>query len=316
MKCERLVKVLSDLLRNVTFPRYDDQGLREAGASGPRHPAREAPAALAAARALTRVLRAENQRSPRAPASGVCSPQPPTVCTVAGHKGQRDIQLTGGDTWHFVLSAKAGHVGWGRVIFSSFCFKIIDSQEITNTLQRSYVPQRRQLRQRHRIQRWAWPLPKASRRSPGLWLALPSRVLLSLPFHSEPAHTTDPCPVLAFANHCPGPCPRTRSCKWSISEWPRARAQPPCGISGRLCTADGGRWGFSGEHWRLVTHVPGSAASGLHTAPSSQAAWPQVTTPGLLSLQGPAPEASRMSCREVTLWDSGGQTRKVRILGV
>lgn len=208
MKCERLVKVLSDLLRNVTFPRYDDQGLREAGASGPRHPAWEAPAALAAARALTRVLRAENQRSPRAPASGVCSPQPPTVCTVDGHKGQRDIQLTGGDTWHFVLSAKAGHVGWGRVIFSSFCFKIIDSQEITNTLQRSYVPQRRQLRQRHRIQRWARPLPKASRRSPGLWLALPSRVHLSLPFHSEPAHTTDPLP-------CPSLC---QPLPWPLSE--------------------------------------------------------------------------------------------------
>lgn len=138
---------------------------------------------------------------------GFAPPSPP-LCTVAGHKGQRDIQPTGGDTWHFVLSAKAGHVGWGRVIFSSFCFKIIDSQEITNTLQRSYVPQRRQLRQRHHIQRWARPLPKASRRSPGLWLALPSRVHLSLPFHSEPAHTTDPLP-------CPSLC---QPLPWPLSE--------------------------------------------------------------------------------------------------
>lgn len=158
------------------------------------------------------------------------------------------------------------------------------------------------------------PRPRAGHRGCGKLC----RHVFTCHYHSIQSQPTPqtPCPVLAFANHCPGPCPRTRSCEWSISEWPRARAQPPCGISGRLCTADGGRWGFSGERWRLVTHVPGSAASGLHTAPSSQAAWPQVTTPGLLSLQGPAPEASRMSCREVTLWDSGGQTRKVCILGV
>lgn len=165
MKRKRLVKALSDLLRHVTFPGHEC-------------------ALMWAPRVVrTRVW------APSLSLGG--PPRPPCALwpvTVSG------IQVTGGDTCHFVLLAKVSHMGWGCVIFSNFCFKIIDSQEITKTLESS-VPLAQSPTVTAQVTMTPQPgMTQPPPRAPGLRASVQSHVRLSLCHlgQSQPGTTKTP----------------------------------------------------------------------------------------------------------------------------